>query len=238
MRRLVKGHGKMTGRTQVLAWKHRGHASAGFIARELRWPCAGEQRVEMRLGVSRGRSHSPRSCGASLRRAPSRAAVSGEIGPRCRNDLLHLAGVAVAMQGEIAAGVERSPRPLARALPPSARIDRSSETRTPSKPIWPRMTSAITRRDNVAGDRRIDRRSRRHARSSPKASRPARETARNRVRASSSIAGLDRRGRRRWLSTCARPWPGICLMTGSTPPSSSPAHTARARRATRSGSLP
>ena len=37
-------------------------------------------------------------------------------------------------------------------------------------------------------------------------------------------------GRLRWLSALARPWPGMCLSTGSTPPSSSPSATAAAMR--------
>ena len=35
------------------------------------------------------------------------------------------------------------------------------------------------------------------------------------------------RGSDRWLSALARPWPGTCLITGSTPPASVPSITAR-----------
>ena len=37
-------------------------------------------------------------------------------------------------------------------------------------------------------------------------------------------------GSRAWLSAVARPWPGMCLTTGSTPPACSPAATAAAMR--------
>ena len=48
-----------------------------------------------------------------LRRVPSRAAVAGRDRPRRRDDLLHFAAIAVAMEDEIAAGGERALRPFA-----------------------------------------------------------------------------------------------------------------------------
>ena len=44
-------------------------------------------------------------------------------------------------------------------------------------------------------------------------------------------------GSLKWLSAVARPWPGMCLSTGSTPPCSSPSVTAAAMAATLSGSV-
>ena len=55
------------------------------------------------------------------------------------------------------------------------------------------------------------------------------------VRASSALPASTR-GCSRWLSHSARPWPGRCLMTGSTPPSRKPVQEIRARLATSSGS--
>ncbi len=48
--------------------------------------------------------------------------------------------------------------------------------------------------------------------------------------ASSSARSTVDRGRSLWLSTVARPWPGICLSTGNTPPASSPSATAAPSR--------
>ena len=42
-------------------------------------------------------------------------------------------------------------------------------------------------------------------------------------------------GRAWWLSTSARPWPGMCFITGSTPPSMRPAMWARASAITFQG---
>ena len=57
-----------------------------------------------------------------------------------------------------------------------------------------------------------------------------------RVRARRASASTT--GRSRWLSAAARPCPGMCLMTGSTPPAISPSAAARPRSATVSGSRP
>ena len=43
-------------------------------------------------------------------------------------------------------------------------------------------------------------------------------------------------GRSKWLSTVARPWPGMCLITGATPPAISPAHAAKPNAPTMLGS--
>ena len=44
----------------------------------------------------------------------------------------------------------------------------------------------------------------------------------------SSAYGVATTGRSRWLSAVARPWPGMCLMTGTTPPAINPSATSRA----------
>ena len=192
------------------------------------------------------RRSAPRPLAGRSRRRDRRRIASPRAEPRRgrrrkrparRGDLLHLGRAR-----RCSAGRGRSRRRARRCVrspsaPPSARIDRSSEISTPSKPISPRMTSAITLRDNVAGARRIDRRVDDMGGHRPGHRRPARGTARNRVRASSSRPVSTTR-QAWWLSTWARPWPGMCLMTGSTPPASSPSHTARPSRATRAGSLP
>ena len=57
------------------------------------------------------------------------------------------------------------------------------------------------------------------------------------VTASVSCA-VSTTGRERWLSTPARPWPGICLITGSTPPSIRPWAASRPRSMTICASSP
>ena len=55
---------------------------------------------------------------------------------------------------------------------------------------------------------------------------------------SSAAASAVTVGNSKWLSTTARPWPGICLTMPTTPPARSPSTTARPSAATRIGSLP
>ena len=55
---------------------------------------------------------------------------------------------------------------------------------------------------------------------------------------SSSARDASTTGRSWWLSAAARPCPGMCLMTGSTPPAISPSAAARPSSATVSGSSP
>ena len=47
---------------------------------------------------------------------------------------------------------------------------------------------------------------------------------------SSSARGASTTGSSRWLSARARPWPGMCLITGSTPPVEKPSAAARRDR--------
>ena len=57
------------------------------------------------------------------------------------------------------------------------------------------------------------------------------ETRQNRSLPARSL-GASTTGSLKWVSAVARPWPGMCLSTGKTPPSSRPSVTARAMAAT------
>ena len=72
----------------------------------------------------------------------------------------------------------------------------------------------------------------RHARSCRAAGRPGRRRRRNRWLRSTS-SGASTRGRARWLSHAARPWPGMCFSTGSTPPVQQAPVPERGRRRSR-----
>ena len=54
--------------------------------------------------------------------------------------------------------------------------------------------------------------------------------------ASSSSIAVSTTGRSWWLSEKARPWPGMCLMIGRTPPASRPSAAARPNWVTVAGS--
>ena len=121
--------------------------------------------------------------------------------------------------------------------PRSAFMQRSSLTSTPSKPMAPRMTCSITSGDRVAGSVRIQRGIEDMRRHRPGARhRPAPRRARNPAPVPRSPTAT--RGSSRWLSTSARPWPGMCLITGMQPAACSPSATARPSRATSAGSSP
>ena len=101
-------------------------------------------------------------------------------------------------------------------LPDSAFMPRSSLISRPSKPIAPRMISAVTRAEMLAG------RSGSMASNTTCAVMAAGRSARRRNVAKSvrsrSARDAETTGSSRWLSLVARPCPGMCLITGSTPP--------------------
>ena len=107
-----------------------------------------------RLARSKPSTAEPRRS-ASAR--PSRAAVSGEIGRAAATTSSISRGVAVAVQGEIAAGGERLPRPLAEpaAERPHRQIVRDENA---VKTDLAADDLRDQRGDKVAGARRIDRR--------------------------------------------------------------------------------
>ena len=108
-------------------------------------------------------------------------------------------------------------------------MPRSSLISRPSKPMLPRMTSSVTRLEMLAGASASiggEHDMRRHRRGQSGKSRNGTKS-----EASSSSRVAVTTGRSKWLSAMARPCPGMCLMTGSTPPG----HQAfRHRRAQRS----
>ncbi len=84
---------------------------AGFTAPHLRNARARKKRVELRL---RFRAVEAIHRGTATQRfaAPEPRRGERRNRPGCRNDLLHLAGISIAMQGKIAARAERLPGPL------------------------------------------------------------------------------------------------------------------------------
>ena len=170
-----------------------------------------------------------RACAAP--RAPHRRAaarIAGEL-RASRRDRLHLVELAVAMKHHIAAGAQAPRGVRSASVPDSALMDTSSLINRPSKPMMPRITSPTI----VAGSG--GRRDRVDAREHNMRRHPQREvwradgTPRNRSPPSVARSALDHR-QRGWLSAVARPCPGMCLSTGSTPPVEQPFGDGRADR--------
>ena len=122
-------------------------------------------------------------------------------------------------------------------LPDSACMPRSSLISRPSKPMPPRMISLVTRARDAGRRVGIDGREhhvRRHRRRQV-----GQRAERGEIRGLQLVpARAVTTGRSRWLSLVARPCPGMCLMTGSTPPAMSPRATARPSAITCAGSCP
>ncbi len=114
--------------------------------------------------------------------------------------------------------------------PASAPIASRRTAGTPSNPISPRITSAMTAGESVAGAPGRSR-CRPHGRSCPPAGRASARNGAKSVARQLGRAARRPRAATLWLSAPARPWPGMCLTTGSTPPSQQPvAHRAAERR--------
>ena len=134
---------------------------------------------------------------------------------------------AVAVQHQIAPGADRASPARLRTSPESAPIEMSSVIKAPSKPICLRIMLSITVLESVAGASIVDvqkhdvRRSSRAGPASPAAGTGVKSCA------SSSAIVASTCGTSWWLSTVARPWPGMCLMTGSTPPGEDVRRSAR-----------
>jgi len=96
----------------------------------------------------------------------------------------------------------------------------SSLKMSPSKPISPRMISPTTRGDVVAGAVSSIAEKTTCAVIAIGRSRSALKGRKSRAASASRDAATI--GNSRWLSTFARPWPGMCLTTGATPPAIRP----------------
>ncbi len=186
MRRLVKGHGEDDRQHPGAGLvDRRGHATAPFIARACAISASKRRSASAPIELARAvrRIASPRASRAAAsrrqRRRPRRRSPPSRPGRRCNGG--------PDRSRRRAPAAPRSPR-----LPPSARIDKSSETSTPSKPISPRIDLADHRAATTSPARPGRSRDRRYARSSPRASRRARGTARNRC-ATARLAVVDDR---------------------------------------------
>src|ERR1051326_472451 len=124
----------------------------------------------------------------------------------------------------------------ARMVPLSASMEMSSVISTPSNPISPRITSRTIVTEvvaGVAGSMAVKTTWAVIASGTPASRRKARKSVASRLARSASTTGSSR-----WLSAMARPCPGLCLTTGSTPPSRRPSATAPANTATLSALVP
>ena len=100
-------------------------------------------------------------------------------------------------------------------------MPRSSLITKPVKPIRSRITSPIIAGEVLAGRRSSKAGNSTWAVMARGAWRSAWKGRKSTAASSEGAASM--RGRARWLSAVARPWPGTCLMTGSTPPARQPA---------------
>jgi hypothetical protein len=121
-------------------------------------------------------------------------------------------------------------------VPDRAFMLRSSLISSPSNPISPRMMSCVTRRDVLAGASASMDVNTTCAVMAAGMSASALNGAKS--VAESVACGSVTTGSSRWLSAVARPCPGMCLITGKTPPAMKPCATARASAITCCGSRP
>src|SRR5262245_57306530 len=127
------------------------------------------------------------------------------------------------------------PRARSANEPPRAFMPRSSLITKPVKPIRFRITSPIITGETLDGRRSSKAGMRTWAVIARGAWRSARKGRKSTASSSDRLASMQ--GSARWLSAPARPWPGTCLMTGSTPPDRQPSITALPRTITVSGSV-
>ena len=168
--------------------------------------------------------------GGSRERRPRRAAArSPASGGAASATARHLVEPAVAVQHHVAAGREAPLRRARRALPRQrlhreivaheqpVEADRAAHdhSRSPAAKSWPARSRIDVRVDDMRRHRQ------RQVRQRPE---------RREVGRLSSARGASTTGSSRWLSRAARPCPGMCLITGSTPPASRPSATAPAER--------
>ena len=215
MGRLVQRHGEETGSAQTVASR---------MPRRCR-PQAMGGPAQQQLQPAAGRPDRPRRRrGRAARLGELRAPRPGEIGGRAS------AMAAISSARRCNGGRGRSPR----RGPRRPGLDRAGERlhgqivgdQNPRNPMKPRMTSAMTRDDMVAGRSASMRGDRTNGRSCPAACRPAPETDGSRW-PPAPPAPPRPPGGSRWLSTGLRPWPGRCLITGVTPAARKPSQAAR-----------
>ena len=120
-------------------------------------------------------------------------------------------------------------------LPSSACMSISSLSNSPSKPILPRITSAMILSDNVAG--LLSSQAVKTICALMPSGWPA-SSRKGAMSVSSSASLAVTIGSSLWLSIVARPCPGMCLRQPTTPPLAMPSSTARPSAATCIGSLP
>src|SRR5262247_1377207 len=167
---------------------------------------------------------------ASVRRAAAPPRIGDSCATACISSSRPLQWSARSQPAAMAARV-RSP-----IVPLSAPIEMSSLINAPENPIDLRITSPIIVGDAVAGAVGSSAVNTTWA-VIPSGRWPSGRKAAKSV-ASSVAPSVVTTGSFSWLSAMARPCPGMCLRTGSTPPAMSPSATAAASTETCSGVVP
>ena len=175
-----------------------------------------------------------RRAGGARAASARRRAVAGEVRSTL-GDAAHLGELAVAMQADVDAGREGGLGAVAERAR-SACIERSSVISRPSKPI-------------AAADHLLDHRRRLRGRPRRRRGRVddvgahrhrqvgERAEGREILRVQALQVGPRPRAGPCGCRSAARPWPGMCFITGSTPPAIRPSATARPIAATRLGAV-
>ena len=174
----------------------------------------GEKRVEARLErlpvdvlAAPAERRAPHRCGGARRRqAPARRRRSRRLRParRCSEE-----------RGRSRRAIAPSAR--SRRSPESAPMEMSSVIKAPSKPIRSRMMLTMTALESVAGaPSSTSEKTTCAVMPSGHFGASSRNGAKSCASSSASVAST--RGSSLWLSTRARPWPGMCFITGSRPP--------------------
>src|SRR5580692_3135608 len=167
---------------------------------------------------------------AAARRAASPASAGAAAATACISASSPLQCKTMSQPAATAAAVRSDSEP------DKAPMEMSSLIKRPRKPIESRITPPTITADKVAGATAS------MALNTTCAVMPSGRPASGRKAAKSLASSVARSvattGSRLWLSAVARPWPGICLSTGSTPPSARPSAMAPAMAATLPGSVP
>ena len=190
VRRLVKGHRKDRPAEPRCSPGRPSRASApsAFMLRPPPLPTAS---ASNRASAAARSKPSARARGAAPRRARAARRPAGVIGRRGRGDLLHLVELAVAMQGKIAAGGERPPRPLAEAAAERPHREIVGHQHAVEADLAADDLVDHARATASPARCRIDRAYRRCARSSPRASSASARNGAKSVSRQLVAAGLD-----------------------------------------------
>src|SRR5208282_3524168 len=201
------------------------------------YPCAGCQTPVMSLKNSeRAAARSMGAAGLFVARAAAARRAASPLSTGAAAATASISGISPLQWSTRSQPAAIAARVRSPTEPDRAPMAISSLINRPSKPIESRITSRTIVAETVAGAMRsiaVNTTFAVMARGSEASGRKAAKSV-----ASSTARSTLTTGSLLWLSAVARPWPGMCLTTGNTPPSVNPCAIALAMAATLAGSFP